>query len=192
MNQKEFCTATISVARLLEHYVEPERLKERCGSCPKYGKDPACPPHDFDVAAFWQKFSCLELHVLRIPAEASWEDADRQLSDRLKELERTMPGSLCLSSGGGAGDGLLRHSIQALGGNVEKLCRDLLGISLQWAQDGKMPEQLTLVGGLLRKTGGTEAGAPNGDNEALPPEGTDHRPAQDHTGKAQGEAQEDV
>ena len=44
----------------------------------------------------------------------------------------------------------LRYSIEALGGNVGKTADKLLGLSLEWVEDGKLPAHFVLVGGLLK------------------------------------------
>jgi predicted metal-binding protein len=157
MRKSMLHTATVPIQEMILHYLEPERFEESCRSCENYGINPACPPHDFDVPEFWKHFAYLDLYALSIPAGDSWEDADQQLTERLFSMERTVPGSLCLSSGSGGGlrEEGMRYSIQSLGGNVEKLCRELLGISLQWAAEGSAPDRLTVVGGLLRGTGET-------------------------------------
>lgn len=43
----------------------------------------------------------------------------------------------------------MRHSIESLGGDVSKISEDLLKLEIKWIKDGKLPEYLTLVGGLL-------------------------------------------
>ncbi|MDL2246505.1 DUF2284 domain-containing protein [Methanobrevibacter sp. OttesenSCG-928-K11] len=43
----------------------------------------------------------------------------------------------------------LRHSIESIGGNVEKTLKDILNINLKWIEDYKVPEYLVLCFGLL-------------------------------------------
>jgi predicted metal-binding protein len=43
----------------------------------------------------------------------------------------------------------LRHSIESLGGNVEKTLEEILDIELKWIKDYKLPEYLMLCFGLL-------------------------------------------
>lgn len=45
----------------------------------------------------------------------------------------------------------MRHSMEALGGNVSKVCEDLLHTPIQWISGDKLPDYLMLVGGLLKK-----------------------------------------
>ncbi|MPM79590.1 hypothetical protein SDC9_126629 [bioreactor metagenome] len=45
----------------------------------------------------------------------------------------------------------LRYSIESLGGNVDKLSKDLFNIELKWAQRGKLPKYYFNSIGLLTK-----------------------------------------
>ena len=86
------------------------------------------------------------------------------LEAELFEEEKAHPGSELLSGGscykcaegctrpGGAPcrhPDVLRYSIEALGGDVEKIARDLLGSPLLWAEPGELAPYYMLVGGLM-------------------------------------------
>ncbi len=43
----------------------------------------------------------------------------------------------------------MRHSIESLGGNVDKMIEDVFGDKILYAKDGKLPEYMIFVGGLL-------------------------------------------
>ena len=43
----------------------------------------------------------------------------------------------------------MRYSIESVGGNVGLTCSKLLGIRLQWMEEGQIPDYFVLVGGLL-------------------------------------------
>lgn len=45
----------------------------------------------------------------------------------------------------------MRYSIEALGGNVGLTASKLLGVDLDWIEEGKLPEKFVLVGGILFK-----------------------------------------
>ena len=47
--------------------------------------------------------------------------------------------------------GKMRCSIESLGGNVAKVCEELLGQTIQWISGNQLPDHLMLVGGLLQK-----------------------------------------
>lgn len=143
----------ISISELIENYLEIDRFLLCCKECPNYGKKHTCPPHDFDVLNFWREFSDLEVHAVILPGNQNYEQAESSLMDELLSLEKECPGSVCLSAGnaGVSQKERMRYSIESLGGNVDKLCRELLGVSLEWGKDGMLPDQITLVAGLLKK-----------------------------------------
>ena len=43
----------------------------------------------------------------------------------------------------------MRYSIESLGGKVDQTIEDLFGYKIKYAKDGKLPEYLIFVGGLL-------------------------------------------
>ncbi len=90
----------------------------------------------------------------------------RKLSDFLWKKEIDFPGSISLSSGACVFcknsclrqkgkkccyPEKLRYSIESLGGNVGLTVSRLLGIELEWMEEGKLPSYFVLVGGLLKK-----------------------------------------
>lgn len=150
MSEIEKVWKSIDIKDFAERYIDIERFLLCCKQCPNYGKKLTCPPHDFDVLEFWLSFSELEVHAMTIPATYDYEQAETLLMDELLTREIELPGSVCLSAGnaGNVEISRMRYSIEALGGNVEKLCNELLGITLEWGKDGELPEYITLVAGL--------------------------------------------
>jgi predicted metal-binding protein len=87
------------------------------------------------------------------------------LSEELFKMEESRPGSVLLTVGScdlcgvctrpsGAPcvlPGRMRFSIESLGGNVEKIARELLGTELLWIKDGILPAYTMLIGGLLER-----------------------------------------
>ena len=153
MIEMEKIQTHIPVSRLIDEYLDIDRFLLCCKECPNYGKKYTCPPHNFDVLAFWQAFSDLEVHAVILSGNQSYKQAEAALMEELFVLEKELPGSVCLSAGnaGISQKERMRYSIESLGGNVDKLCRELLGISLEWGKDGALPERIILVGGLLTK-----------------------------------------
>ena len=164
----------ISVPEYLEGYVEVEEFLECCKACPNYGNIWTCPPYDFDVMEYWQKFSKLTVYASKIyfepetTREESMEIMYRvkdEMSRQLYELEAANPGTVSLSAGScticGVGNctrpsgapcrhaGKIRYSIESLGGNVGLTCRKLMGLQLEWIEDGKVPSYFVLCAGLL-------------------------------------------
>lgn len=87
----------------------------------------------------------------------------QKLSDQLFLLEKEYPGSISLSAGScqrcpgctrpsGAPcchPDTMRHSIESLGGNVGLTIRKLMGLNLEWMEEGRLPHHFVLVCGLL-------------------------------------------
>lgn len=88
----------------------------------------------------------------------------QKLSDELLEMEKQFPGSISLSAGscqtckGGCTrpEGKpcrfpekMRYSIESLGGNVGLTIEKLMGLHLEWMEEGRLPGHFVLVCGLL-------------------------------------------
>lgn len=98
----------------------------------------------------------------RLIDEVLWPEK-RKLNQELMELERKYPKSVSLSAGScqccarcarplGKScyqPSRMRYSIEALGGDVGKTAKEILGTEIQWAKDGVPPPYFTLVCGLL-------------------------------------------
>lgn len=85
----------------------------------------------------------------------------------LLELEKEFPGSMVLSAGSCnicpqgtctrltgepcRNPGMMRYSIEALGGDVGKALKIYFHQRILWGRDGHMPEYYILLGGLLKK-----------------------------------------
>ncbi len=165
----------IGVSDYLEGYVAVEEFLEYCKACPNYDATWSCPPFDFDVEGYWKQFSRLLVIARKIylPGGISQEEGFRileevkaDMSRELFEMEAANPGSVSLSAGScsicrnesgctrPAGQPCrypqtMRYSIEALGGNVGLTVQKLLGLQLEWMEDGKLPSYFVLAGGLL-------------------------------------------
>ena len=88
----------------------------------------------------------------------------QQLSEELFLLEKEYPGSVSLSAGSctlckngcAKKEGLpcrypetMRYSIESLGGNVGLTIEKLMGVKLEWMEEGRLPHHFVLVSGLL-------------------------------------------
>ena len=171
--------AEISICDYVRDYVDFGETQERCSHCSDYGKTWSCPPFDFDPVDFWNAFDVLQVYGYRLTysgertlkemEDALWKEKER-LDAELRAMEPLYPGSTSLSLGScrlcesctrAEGEtcrhpDMVRHSIESVGGNVGKTLKDLCGIEIEWAKDGKLPEHFVLVGGLLRKENGNE------------------------------------
>lgn len=92
------------------------------------------------------------------------KEEKQKLSDRMFEEEKKYPGSISLSAGscGFCKEGCtrpqgkpcrfpeqMRYSIESLGGNVGMTIERLMGLELEWMEEGKLPTHFILVNGLL-------------------------------------------
>ena len=99
----------------------------------------------------------------QILEEVIWKEKGL-LSRELMELEKKYPGSVSLSAGSCqlCKNGCtkpqgqpcrfpeqMRYSIESLGGNVGLTIEKLMGLKLEWIQEGKLPHHFVLVCGLL-------------------------------------------
>ena len=87
------------------------------------------------------------------------EEVWQSLLPMMYEMERQAPGSRCFTfrcvlcpEGGTRPQGkpcrhpeLLRHSLESVGFDLEAVTRDLLGIDLEWSEDGTLSRTITLV-----------------------------------------------
>lgn len=165
---------TIGVPAYIEGYVNVEEFLECCKVCGNYDRKWSCPSYDFDpVEDYWKKFSNFYVvgkkMILAEEEKENWEnlmeEVKGQLTEELFEKEKQYPGSRSLSAGSChicgtdncskvAGEPCrfpdkMRYSVESLGGNVGLTASRLLGIELQWIEEGQVPDYFTLVGGLL-------------------------------------------
>lgn len=174
--------ATVNVSDYFEKFVDIPTFLAACQACPNYGKKWSCPPYDFDVEAYWKRFSTLQLLASKITfseemlAKTYTREEQRavlenvlapekqSLSAEMMARETEYPGSISLSAGScstcekGCSRSLgkpcrfpqtMRHSIESLGGNVGLTIEKLMGLHLEWMEEGKLPHHFVLVCGLL-------------------------------------------
>lgn len=165
---------TIAVDAYIADYVNVEEFLEYCKVCGNYQRKWCCPPFSFSpVEEFWRNYKTLRVvgkkMVFEEGEKESWQELMRRVKQELTEelyaAEEKFPGSISLSAGSCSLCGedncsrktgqpcrfpdKMRYSIEALGGNVGLTASKLLGISLQWMEEGKVPDYFVLVGGLL-------------------------------------------
>jgi len=166
----------IDVAEYVEKYVNVEEFEGYCKACPNYNTVWSCPPYDFSSEGYWKKYKKLLVIARKIifkgevTPEQSYEimqEVKADMAKELYELELKVPGSISLSAGScdlckdtgcTRKEGLpcrhpeaMRYSIESIGGNVGLTVSKLLGIQLEWIEEGKVPSYFVLAGGLLKK-----------------------------------------
>ncbi len=169
----------ISVAEYFENYVNIAEFLEYCKACPRYDHMWSCPPYDFSQEDYWKRYDDLYILGYQIFFEDGTTEAESlrimeevkaRMSEELFAMEEEHPGSISLSAGSCSICGKenctrpqgkpcrypdkMRYSIESIGGNVGKTVHDLLGIPLEWIEEGKVPSYFVLVGGLLRSAQG--------------------------------------
>lgn len=166
----------VKVCEYIENYVNVEEFLKYCEECPNYGNVWSCPPYDFSPEEYWKEFSMIHLIARKIIFDKDMSQNDcmniifevkSEMSRELYEMEKQFPGSkalsagscgLCADKGCGRREGepcrypeKMRYSIESIGGNVGLTASKLMGIELEWIEDGKLPSYFVLVGGLLKK-----------------------------------------
>lgn len=163
--------ARVAVSEYMAECVHVETFLAFCRECASYGTIWSCPPFDFSPEAIWQAHETFLIRGRKILTDGAVKpeihkilaQEKRQLLDELLLLEKEYPGSAALSAGNcreclscakieGAPcrkPDRMRYSIEALGGDVSRTASRWLGQEIRWIKDGKLPEYLMLVGGLL-------------------------------------------
>ncbi len=166
----------ISVEEYMKDYVNVEQFLEYCKACSNYETVWSCPSYDFNPEDYWKQYKNLHLVTRKIifgpdvTEERSYEimyEVKDMMSEELYEMEKKYPGSVSLSAGScklckdlgcSRKEGkpcrhpnLMRYSIESIGGDVGRTVSKLMGIEIEWIEEGKLPSYFVLVGGLLTK-----------------------------------------
>lgn len=142
-------------------------------ACPPHEFDAASVSNDFAtvdlmaaVIEFDEKIcaSCTARAKAREVADRAMNEVLGSLLPEMYEMERQVPGSRCFTfrcrlcpDGCTRPLGLpcrhpdkMRYSLEAVGFDVTAATRDLLGVELEWSEDGSLPRHITLVTALMR------------------------------------------
>jgi predicted metal-binding protein len=166
---------TIKVNEYIDNYVNVEEFLQYCKNCHNYEKIWACPSYNFNPEDYWREYDELLVVARKIlfgpevDEARSYEimlEVKQDMSRELYELEKSYPGSISLSAGScdlckeegctrAQGEPCrypdkMRYSIESLGGNVGLTISKLMGIEIEWMQEGKLPSYFVLVCGLLK------------------------------------------
>lgn len=109
--------ASISVPEFIEKFVDVPTFLEACKACPNYEHIWSCPPYDFDVLEYWNRYTTLELIAVKILFDKEITDKiytkeemdsiinkvipveKQKLTHQLLAAEKEHPGSISLSAG---------------------------------------------------------------------------------------------
>ena len=148
-----------------------------CQQCGNYGRRYGCPPFDEEPLTAIEGYDTVRILGVKItptdmslPLEAAndlMKPVISELNEELLETEKLLSGmcygfvGTCPYCGGAAWariDGKpckhpdkVRPSLEAIGFDISKTAKDLLGLEIKWSQDGVIPEYLTLVCGIFYK-----------------------------------------
>ncbi|WP_305513200.1 DUF2284 domain-containing protein [Methanobrevibacter sp. V14] len=179
MSEIKKLMADVDVEEYYEKYVDFEKFSKLCMEEQEMlGYNWSYPPFDFDVDELWHSYNKLKLIAFKIEFSADELEAtftDDQLKMVLKRFERfkvrLMNDIYALEDEDSMGLFLgkctlcmrctrefgmqckmplkMRYPIEALGGDVDKTVEDIFGYKIIYAHEGRLPEYLIFVGGLL-------------------------------------------
>ncbi|MDF2571318.1 MAG: hypothetical protein K0R55_2922 [Sporomusa sp.] len=171
-----------SLHEFIKKYQQQEKFLAFCKDCPNYNTLWSCPPLQIDPNQFLLDFNYIAIIGVKVIYDAetiklantsekikeittqSLREVKNKLSDTLLELERQIPDSISLASGGcyicqrcRRCDDLpckhpdkMRYSLDSFGFDLTAITSDLLKIELKWSKDN-LPEYYTLIHALLTK-----------------------------------------
>ena len=170
-------TTEIDAKVYIEDFRRADYFIKLCQQCGNYGRRYGCPPFDNDSLNAIEGYDTVRILGVKItpkdkslPLEAAndlMKPVISEMNDELLETEKTLGGMcygfVCSCPYCGAAscariDGKpcrhpdkVRPSLEAIGFDIGKTAKDLLGIDIKWSQDGLIPEYLTLVCGIFYK-----------------------------------------
>lgn len=179
MSEIKKLTADVDVSQFYEEYVDFEKVSRLCiEEQEMLGYNWNYPPFDFDVDEIWNSYNKLRIIAFKIDFSSEEQEHDfsqDELNFVLKRFERLkvklMNEIYVLENEDSLGLYLgkcnmcmrctrefgmpckmpfkMRYSIESLGGEVDRAIEDIFGHKILYAHDGKLPEYIIFVGGLL-------------------------------------------
>lgn len=179
MSEIKKLTADVDVLEYVKKYVNFDEVSKLCiEEQETLGYNWNYPPFEFDVEDVWNSYNKLKIIAFKIDfsvEELEHTFDERELEFILKRFERMkvklMNEIYMLESEDALGLFLgkcnlcmrctrefnmpckmpfkMRYSLESLGAYVDKTVEDLFGFEIKYAENGKLPEYLIFVGGLL-------------------------------------------
>ena len=179
MSEIKKLTADVDAGEYFQEYVDFERISKLCEEEQELlGYNWSYPPFDFNPEDIWNSYDKLKIIAFKIDLseeELAQTFSDKELDFVLKRFERMKVKlmneiyaledenslalflgkcNLCLKCTREFGMRCkmpfkMRYPIEGLGGDVDRTVEDIFGYKILYAQDGKLPEYLMFVGGLL-------------------------------------------
>ena len=170
-------TAEIDAKAYIEDFRRADYFIKLCQQCGNYARRYGCPPFDDDPLTAIEGYDRVRIMGVKItpkdkslPIEAAndlMQPVISEMNEELLETEKSLGGMCygfvgsCPYCGGASCariDGKpcrhpdkVRPSLEAIGFDIGKTAKDLLGIDIKWSQNGFIPEYLTLVCGIFYK-----------------------------------------
>ena len=174
----ELFTVETDVKTYVEGYHKADLFLPYCQECKNYGQRYGCPPFDSDPLTLVRTFDKVRIIGIKVipddptlPLSAANELMEPVISELNKKLlddEKSLKGFACGFVGRCpyCGDvpcarkegkpcrhpDVVRPSLEAIGFDIGKTTRDLLGIDIKWSKNNLIPKYLTLVCGLFFNT----------------------------------------
>lgn len=159
----------------ISEYRRTDYFIQFCQQCGNYGRRYGCPPLDNETLASVNKYRKVRILGVKIipndntlPIEAANQLMQPEIEKMNRELlatEQQLDGisfgfvGTCPYCGGAPCARVegkpcrypdkVRPSLEAVGFDISKTAKELLGIDIKWSQQGKIPEYLTLVCGIF-------------------------------------------
>ena len=179
MSEIKKLTADVDVEDYYKDYVNFEEVSKLCiEEQEMLGYNWNYPPFDFDVDDVWNSYNKLKIIAFKIDFsddELAHEFSEKELDFVLKRFERMKVKlmneiymlesedalglyfgkcNLCMRCTREFGAPCkmpfkMRYSLESLGAYVDKTIEDIFGYKILYAHEGKLPEYLIFVGGLL-------------------------------------------
>lgn len=159
----------------IEKFRNADYFIELCRKCGNYGRRYGCPPFDYDPLSDIENYAKVRIIGIKIipadrnlPLESANElmkPVTTELNRYLLEQEQSLDGMSfgfvgscpycgevpCARIEGGPcrHPDKVRPSLEAIGFDIGKTAKDLLGLEIKWSRGGFVPEYLTLVCGIF-------------------------------------------
>lgn len=171
INADEFIRRYRDVGRFLVYCKECPGFG-KTWSCPPFDFDAASVSEGFKTVTVTgttiefdeeTRAACKTAEESSATGREAMEEVWKTLLPQLYEQERQEPGSRCFTfrcvlcpEGCTRVEGkpcrhpsMMRHSLESVGFDIVAMTQDLLGIELEWSNDGSLPKHITLVTALM-------------------------------------------
>lgn len=170
-------TVDVEAKTYIDNFRRADYFIKLCQQCGNYGRRYGCPPFDSDPISLIEKYTKVRIIGVKIiptykdqPLEYANElmkpvitDLNRELLQQEKYLDGMCFGFVgscpyCVGKPCARIEGKpckhpdkVRPSLEAIGFDISKTAKELLGLEIKWSQGGLIPEYLTLICGIFYK-----------------------------------------